>query len=112
MSSLDLRSRWLLAALLALNLALKLAWTGVNELAGDEPFTLYWSLRPLQELFGMLRTENNPPLYFLLLHGWLKWVPLDPAWLRVPSALFSSLTVWPLFLLGRKLGGTGAAATA
>lgn len=112
MSSLDLRSRWLLAALLALNLALKLAWTGVNELAGDEPFTLYWSLRPLQELFGMLRTENNPPLYFLLLHGWLKWVPVDPAWLRVPSALFSSLTVWPLFLLGRRLGGTGAAATA
>lgn len=95
-----------------LNLALKLAWTGVNELAGDEPFTAYWSLRPLGALFGMLHTENNPPLYFLVMHGWAKLVPLDPAWLRVPSAVFSSLTVWPLYLLGRRMGGVPAGLTA
>ncbi|MCC6839588.1 MAG: glycosyltransferase family 39 protein [Flavobacteriales bacterium] len=105
-------SGWLITALVLVNLALKLAWTGVNELAGDEPFTVYWSLRPWSELFSMLRTENNPPLYFLLMHGWMKLVPLDPAWLRVPSALFSALTVWPLFLLGRRLGGTLAGLTA
>jgi hypothetical protein len=101
-----------LAALVALNLGLKLSWTGVNELAGDEPFTVYWALRPLHELFSMLHTENNPPLYFLLLHGWLKYVPLDPAWMRIPSALFSALTVWPLFLLARRLGGIAMALTA
>lgn len=95
-----------------LNLALKLAWTGVNELAGDEPFTVYWSTRPLADLFAMLRTENNPPLYFLLIHGWAPFVPLDPAWLRVPSALFSAITVWPLFLLGKRLGGIMAGLTA
>lgn len=103
---------WLPASLVLLNLALKLAWTGVNELSGDEPFTVFWSLQPLGELFSMLRTENNPPLYFLLMHGWLKLVPPDPAWLRVPSAVFSSLTAWPLFLLGRRLGGTTVATTA
>lgn len=105
-------SAWLLPALVLLNLALKLAWTGVNELAGDEPFTVYWSQRSFSELFGMLRTENNPPLYFLIMHGWQQLVPLDPAWLRIPSALFSALTVWPLFLLGRRLGGPLAGATA
>lgn len=103
---------WPVAALLLVNLALKLAWTGVNELAGDEPFTVYWSMRPLQELFGMLRTENNPPLYFLLMHGWIKLVPLDPAWFRVPSAVFSAFTVWPMFRLGNRLGGTVAGFTA
>ena len=37
---------WPVAVLLLVNLALKLAWAGVNELAGDEPFTVYWSMRP------------------------------------------------------------------
>ena len=104
--------RWLIPALLTLGLALKLCWTGVNELAGDEPFTVYWAQRPLADLFGMLRTENNPPLYFLLMHGWSLLVPLDPGWLRVPSAVFSALTVWPLFLIGRRLGGNAVGITA
>lgn len=106
------KETWWLLALLVLNLVLKLCWTGVNELAGDEPFTVYWAQRPLADLLGMLRTENNPPLYFLLMHGWSLLFPLDPAWLRVPSALFSALTVWPLYLLGRRLGGHGAGITA
>lgn len=104
--------RWLIPALLILNLVLKLCWTGVNELAGDEPFTVYWAQRPLSELFGMLRTENNPPLYFLIMHGWSLLVPLDPGWLRIPSAIFSILTVWPLFLLGNRLGGWAVGLTA
>jgi len=103
---------WLPVALVLANMALKLGWTGVNELAGDEPFTVYWALRPWSELFGMLRTENNPPLYFLVMHGWEKLVPLSAAWLRVPSALFSALTIWPLFLLGKRLGGITAGITA
>ncbi len=103
---------WLLPALVLLNLVLKFAWAGVNELAGDEPFTVYWAQRPLAELFSMLRTENNPPFYFLIMQGWSKLVPLEPAWLRMPSALFSALTVWPLYLLGKRLGGITMALTA
>lgn len=95
-----------------IDLALKCAWLGVNELAGDEPFTVYWAQRPLADLFAMLRTENNPPLYFLLMHAWSLLVPLDEAWLRLPSAVFSALTVWPLFLTGRRLGGLPVAITA
>ncbi len=107
-----LLKRWAVPALLALGLGLKLTWLGVNELSGDEPFTVYWAQRPLADLFGMLRTENNPPLYFLLMHGWSLLVPLDPAWLRIPSAIFSVLTVWPLYLIGRRIGGTTTGLTA
>lgn len=99
--------------LLALNAMLKFAWLGADELSGDEPFTVYWSQRPLGELFLMLRSENNPPLYFLLIHAWSALSgSLDPAFLRIPSALFSMLTVWPLFLVVRHLGGRGAALVA
>lgn len=104
--------RWAIPALLALGLGLKLTWLGANELSGDEPFTVYWAQRPLADLFGMLRTENNPPLYFLLMHAWSLLVPMDPAWLRIPSAIFSVLTVWPLYLIGRRIGGITVGITA
>jgi len=102
---LSIRDRYILFALIAFGLVVKLLWLDVNELAHDEPFTVYWSQRPLPELWAMLRTENNPPLYFLLIKAWSAIVPFEAAWLRVPSALFSALTVWPLFLLARRMGG-------
>lgn len=104
--------RAFLAALLVLNFVLKLSWLGVNELAHDEPFTVYWALRPMRELWAMLVTENNPPLYFVLMKVWGTLVPLDAAWWRVPSAIFSALAVWPLYLIGRHFGGTKTALVA
>ncbi len=94
-----------------MNLALKLSWLGVNELSNDEPFTVFNAQRSLHGLFAMLRTENNPPLFFLITHFWSRLVGLDVALLRVPSAIFSALTVWPLFLLVRSLSGRLAAIT-
>ena len=106
---LDRNDKLLLFALLALNAALKLSWLGVNDLAGDEPFTVYWSQRSLHDLFGMLREENNPPLYFLIMKAWSAIVPFEAAWLRVPSAVFSVLAVWPLFALAQRIGSRSIA---
>lgn len=103
---------WSIIALLALNAVIKFSWLGVNDLSGDEPFTVFWATRPLAEVREMLRTENNPPLYFMLIKAWMQVAPLKEAWLRVPSALFSVLTVWPLFLLARGLGGRAMAVVA
>lgn len=108
---LDRTDRLLLPALLALNALLKFNWLGVNELSGDEPFTVYWSLRGLPGILHMLQGENNPPLYFLIMKAWASVVPLEPAWLRIPSAVFSTLTAWPLFLLARRLAGRSVAIT-
>lgn len=105
----SITDRGLLIALLALGALLKLSWLGVNELSGDEPFTVFWATRPFQEFSVMLRTENNPPFYFLLMKAWINVVPLEEAWLRIPSAVFSVLTAWPLFLLARSLGGRSMA---
>ncbi len=105
-------SRLLLFALVLGGLVLKLAWIGKNELAHDEPFTVYWAQRSLGELFAMLRTENNPPLYFLLIKAWLPIAGLEVGALRVPSAVFSAFTVWPLFLLTHRWSGNLAALVA
>lgn len=98
--------------MLLATLAVRLLWSGRTELAHDEPFTVYWSQRPIGELWAMLRTENNPPLHFLLTKAWSLLVPFEPAWLRVPSAVCSALVVWPLFLLARALQCTRTAVVA
>ena len=104
--------RWILLALVLLALVLRGSWLDMDELAHDEPFTVVMAHRSLPDLFSQLATENNPPLHFLLMHGWVRLVPLDEAWLRLPSAVFGALAVWPLFLLGRTFGGTRVAITA
>ena len=96
---------YLIAGLIAFGLLVKLLWLGRNELAHDEPFTVHWALQSWSATLDMLRNENNPPLFFGLLHLWSGIVPLDAAYLRIPSALFSALTVWPLFLIARALDG-------
>ena len=107
-----LRERAILFGLVALNLLLKLCWLGVNDVSHDEPFTLYWSQQPLEAFWAMLRTENNPPLYFLLIKAWSSMVPFDAAWMRVPAAVASAATVVPLHLMALRMSGRRAAITA
>ncbi|HEY0976802.1 MAG TPA: glycosyltransferase family 39 protein [Flavobacteriales bacterium] len=101
-----------MAALLLLALVVRCIGIGDEELGHDEPFTVYWSLRPLGELFAQLRNENNPPLYFLLMHVWERCVPLEEVWLRIPSAIAGACTVIPLYQLGRRLAGPVTGITA
>lgn len=104
--------RLTLLALVAFNLLVKLLWLGQNELAHDEPFTVYWSQRPLAEFKAMLLTENNPPLHFLITRWWSALVPFEAAWLRVPSAVFSALAVWPLHAIAHRLSNARVALVA
>lgn len=101
--------RLLILALVALNLAVKLGWSGAPVLVHDEPFTVYWSQRPWPELWQMLRGENNPPLHFLITRAWSLLVPFEPACLRAPSAFFSALTAWPLYRIAHRFAGTRTA---
>lgn len=96
---------FVILALVLLCGVVRALFIGLNELAHDEPFTVYWAHRSLGELFAQLRTENNPPLHFLLVKAWLPVAGTDVTLLRMPSAVLSALTVWPLFLLGRELSG-------
>lgn len=104
--------RYVLLALVLLNAVLKLCWLGVNELSGDEPFTVFWSQQKVGDLLEMFKEENNPPLFFFLMKWWSAVTPYEVPWLRVPSAVFSALAVWPLFLLARRHAGVWTAAAA
>lgn len=92
-------------ALVLLALVVRALFAGINELAHDEPFTVYQAHRPLAELWTLLRHENNPALFFLVMKAWLPLAGTDAALLRMPSVVASAFTVWPLYLVARELSG-------
>ncbi len=81
----------------------------------DTPFTRQdWApSSDLGEVFASIReTENTPPLYFLVLRGWMALVGRSEAAVRGLSVLAGTLTVLALFLAARSLAGPRAAWTA
>lgn len=47
--------------------------------------------------------DFHPPLYHFLLRGWLKLVGVSEVAARLPSVVFSLVTVWLTYLIGLKL---------
>ena len=105
------------AALLALILAglgLRILAAG-QSLFGDELFSfeIVSATGPGGVIAGVERTENTPPLFYLL--SWITARLGDPTvWLRAPSVIAGAATVPVVYLLAARAGGriAGIAAAA
>lgn len=52
-------------------------------------------------------SDFHPPLFYLLLHGWLSVVNHAPEWvIRIPFVLLSTLSIYLLFVLNRTIFGS------
>lgn len=71
------------------NLMLRISFLASQDIALDEPFTLFWSQQSLADIWNLAAFENNPPLHFILTHFWVNSVGLDAFWVRLPSLLFT-----------------------
>jgi mannosyltransferase len=85
-----------------------LALAGAAALLGhlsldyDELFSVYFAERgPAFLLNEGWRSETNPPLYFLLLDGWIALFGQSAIAVRSLSLLFGAATVPVIFLIGR-----------
>ena len=63
----------------------------------------------LRALLTALRGDVHPPLYFLLLHYWIRWCGDSDVALRSLSVLFGLLTIVPLYALARMIMSRGPA---
>lgn len=92
-----------IASVFLLNFLLKILFIDAQDIALDEPFSLFHSQRSVSEIFNYVNTsENNPPLYFIVLHYWMNAFGLSPFSVRVLSVLFSALTASVIFKTGEK----------
>src|SRR5258708_19121600 len=77
---------WLVPVLL-LAAGVRFFGLGNTDLWGDEAFSVVTSRGPLSQLFGLLaRSEPHPPLYPLVLAGWLRVFGSSEFVSRIPSA--------------------------
>lgn len=88
--------------ILIVNLILKGLFLTENDIALDEPFSIFHSQQSLGELVELFPKENNPPLHYLLLHFVIEILGIDPVSVRLLSLVLSSLAAAFLFKLGNR----------
>lgn len=88
--------------LIILNLLVKAIYIDFGDISGDEPFTLFYAQVGMDQFSQMLEHENNPPLFFLLVHIWIKLFGVEAAAVRTLPLLFSIFTAPFIYLIGKK----------
>lgn len=109
----DVRRMALAAAPVAAGLfAASLALSTRTGMWLDEAQTLSISRLPVRDLLDALRTDGAPPLYYLLLHGWMALAGTSEIAARALSAVFAVGAVALVPLAGGRVGGRRVAAAA
>jgi uncharacterized membrane protein len=78
----------------------------------DEALSVNIARVPLDQLPEALRHDGSPPLYYLLLHGWIGVFGTSTTAVRALSGLFALLALPLIWLLGRRIGGRTAGSVA
>ena len=74
----------------------------------DEAFSVWMAEHPVPALFAwLIRIDQHPPLYYTFLHFWLQ-AGDNAGYVRMLSALFSTLAIPVLFLIATRIAGLRA----
>ena len=96
----DLRHAWLgLGLVLVLAVVLRAPRLGLEELTTDEAFSWRLATYPPAEIVARTATDVHPPLYYLVLDGWMKVAGEGPAALRSLSLILGLAAVGLAYLL-------------
>jgi hypothetical protein len=101
---------WVVVALLAaLGATLRLIQLGFQPLWFDEGYSFYFAGSSIPKLIADTAVDIHPPLYYLLLKGWLAVFGAGVIPARLLSAAIGTAAIPLLYLLGRRLAGQSTA---
>lgn len=92
----------LLPAIIILAAALRLFHLGAESLWFDELYAIWADRLPIGGLVREHLASGHPPLFYLLLRGWL-WLGTGETWVRLLSAVAGVASVWFVYLAGKEL---------
>jgi len=108
-------SLWIILVLILVAFAIRTHDLDARSLWIDEGTTFYRANQDVSFILtnhiiidGVVTTDTQPPLYFILLHWALQGAGATPFVARLFSALVSLPSIALLYLIGRRLGGQAA----
>lgn len=87
----------------AILVAIVLRFVTKSDLWSDEALSVNIANLPLHDLHAALEQDGAPPLYYLLLHGWMRVFGTGDFTVRAMSGLFSLATLPAVWAAGRRL---------
>ncbi len=94
---------WACVLFIVIAVALRIVFISSEALWGDEVFTIRFAIPGVASIINQTYHDVHPPLYFLLMHGWVNIAGTSAAALRVPSLFFSLLALVLFYVLCRRL---------
>ncbi len=95
-----LRKYYIPIGLILLNILLKTIYITTQSISHDEPFTIYHAQFDPGHLISYLKNYNNPPLFELILHFWIRVFGISVLSVRILPMLFSSFAVYFIYKIG------------
>jgi len=93
---------WYPLLLLLVNVISKSLFLTRQDIGLDEPFSIYHAQFNVGTIIAQLKNYNNPPLFELLLHGWIGCFGISALSVRIFPILFASLAPVALYYFGRR----------
>ena len=106
---------WLVILITLIGGFLRLLLLGTKGLWLDETFSVWMAGHSIGDMLQwVVRIDQNPPLYYLLLHYWMAINGDTPYSVRLLSVLFGTGTIPIVYLIGKRISGAavGLAAAA
>jgi mannosyltransferase len=98
------RSNGLLIGLIVLTgMTLRVYGISALDLWGDEAFSWMQANRSFTNLLVATAQDNYPPLHNIILYFTMALFGDSEIALRIPSALMGTLTIWVVYLVGKKM---------
>jgi len=82
---------------------LRLQKLDFQPLWGDEGWSFYFATQPLSQLLALTAIDIHPPLYYILLKGWLFVVGLGAEEARFLSVMIGTALIPVMGVMGRRL---------
>lgn len=91
-----------LCGLIIINLFIRLFQISDSSIWQDEAYTITESLKSVPQIIKDSSVDQNPPLYFILIHFWVKIFGISEFGVRSFSVFFNALATIALFLFAKK----------
>ena len=114
-SNLDELAPWLVLVITVIGVGLRVLLLGSKGMWLDETFSVLMANHNVSDMLQwVVRIDQHPPLYYLLLHYWIGFNRDTAYYVRLLSVLFGAGTIPIIYLLGKRISGVvvGLAAAA